>query len=138
MVHWVCSVHSVASVPPGLLCLTGITPWNDPTSSDIKATATDLARHLIPSLTNFALDPHVTFTTYVWQRVHFGIWRVGNRVFVVGVNLNSQVRSITLTQIPECKGYTESEVVYDGGASFELGNLALGELGSVGFILVVQ
>ena len=79
----------------------------------------------------------MTFTTYVWQRVHFGIWRVGNRVLIMGVNLNPQARWIPLAQLPECKAYTELKVVYNGGMSFELGNLVLWELGSVGFVVMV-
>lgn len=117
--------------------LPGITPWNDPTSGDIKAAATNLGQQLVPSLTSFALDPHVTFTTFVWQRVHFGVWKVDNRVLVVGVNLNPQVRWIPLAQLPECETHTEVEVVYDGGASIESGNLALWDLGSVGFVVTV-
>ena len=120
-----------------LLYLIGITPWNDPTSSDIKAAATDLGQQLIPRLTEYALDPHVTFITYIWQRIHFGIWRVGDRVLVVGVNLNPQARTVPLPQLPECKTHTELEVVYDGGVSVELGSLTLGELGSVGLVVTV-
>lgn len=55
----------------------------------------------------------------------------------MGVNLNIQARWIPLTQLPECKAHAELEVVYNGGASFESGNLALWDLGSVGFVLVV-
>jgi hypothetical protein len=81
--------------------LAGITPWNDPTSSDIKAAATTLGQQLIPSLTRFAPDPHVTFTTYVWRRIHFGKWRVDDQMLVVGVNLDPQVWRIPLVQLPE-------------------------------------
>jgi len=56
----------------------------------------------------------------------------------VGVNLNPQVRWIPLAQLPGWKAQAKLEVVYDGGASFELGNLALWDLGSVGFVVTVQ
>ena len=121
----------------GLPYLAGITPWNDPTSSDIKAAVTTLGQQLIPGLTSFALDPHTTFATYVWQRVHFGIWRAGDQTLIIGVNLNPQVWQIPLTQLPGWKAYTRLEVVYNGGASFESGNLALWDLGSVGFVVMM-
>ena len=125
--------------PPytGLLRLLGIVPWNDPTSGDIKAAATIVSQQLLPSLSSFALDPHVTFTTYVWQRVHFGIWKVGNQMLVVGVNLNPQVRLVPLTQLPGWKGSTTLEMVYSDSASFESGDLALSGLGSVGCTVTV-
>ena len=121
----------------GLPCFLGIIPWNDPTSSDIKTAATILGQQLIPSLSSFALDPDVTFSTYVWQRVHFGIWVVGRQSLVVGVNLDPHVRSIPLAQLPGWKAYTTLEMVYNNGASFESRNLALWELGSVGFIVTM-
>jgi len=74
---------------------------------------------------------------YVWQRVHFGIWRAGDRTLVVGVNLNPQVWRIPLAQLPGWKAYTRMEVVYNGGASFESGNLALWDLGSVAFVVTL-
>jgi len=137
MVHWVCSILSFIFIPPGLPYFLGIVPWNDPTSSDIKAAADTLSQQLIPSLTSFILNPHVTFATCVWQRVHFGIWRVGDHTLVVGVNLNPQVRWIPLSQLPGWKAYTKLEVVYNDGGSFESGNLSLWDLGSVGFIVTV-
>jgi len=91
--------------PPGLSHLSGIVPWNDPTSGEIKAAATTLGQRLVPSLSSFALDPDVTFTTYVWQRVHFGIWTVGFQTLIVGVNLNPQIRLIPVAQFPGWKGY---------------------------------
>ena len=120
---------------PGSPHFIGIIPWNDPTSSDIKAAAAALGQQLIPSLTKFALDPHVAFTTYVWQRVHFGVWRAGDQTLVVGVNLNPQVRWISLAQLPGWKAYTKLEVVYNDGASLESGCLVLWGLGSVGFVV---
>ena len=129
--------HSVHHRAPGLLYFTGIVPWNDPTSSDIKAAATFLRQQLIPTLASFVLDPHGTFATYVWQRVHFGIWRAGDQTLIIGVNLNPQVWWIPLSQLPGWEAYARLEVVYDGGASFELGNLSLLGLGSVGFVVTV-
>jgi hypothetical protein len=117
--------------------LAGITPWNDPTSSDIKAAATTLGQQLIPSLTRFALDPHVTFTTYVWQRVHFGMWRVDDQMLVVGVNLNPHVWRIPLAQLPGWNAYMKLEVVYNGGASFESADIVLWDLSSVGFVVTM-
>ena len=53
----------------------------------------------------------------------------------MGVNLNPQIRLIPVAQFPGWKGYKKLEVVYSDGASFELDNLALLGLGSVGFIV---
>ena len=45
------------------------------------------------------------------------------------------MRWVPLAQLPGWKGYTNLDVVYNGGASFGLGNLALWGLGSVGFVV---
>ena len=128
--------YSVQRHALGLPYFAGVIPWNEPTSSDIIAAATSLGQQLVPSLTNFALDPHVAFMTYIWQRSHFGIWRVGDQTLVVGVNLDRQVQTwMPLSQLLGWKSYAKLEVVYNGGASFGLGNLALWSLGSVGFVV---
>ena len=121
-----------------LPCFTGIVAWNAPTSSDIIDAATSIGQQLIPSLTNFTLNPRVKFATYVWQRVHFGIWRVDGHILVVGVNLNPHAQRTPLVQLPGWKSHTKMKVVYDdGGASFESGDLVLWGLGSVGLVVTV-
>ena len=77
----------------------------------------------------------MTFATYVLQRVHFGTWTVGHQTLVVAVNLNPWVRWIPLAEFPGWKACTKLEMVYSDTASFELENLVLGELGSVGFVM---
>jgi len=63
------------------------------------------------------------------------MWRVGGKTLVVGVNLNPQVQEVPLSQLSGWKEYAKLEVVYNDGGSFESGNLALQDLGSVGFVL---
>ena len=138
MVPWVCSIPSTACIPSDLPHPLGIVPWNDPTSSDIKAAATTLGQQLVPSLLKFALDPDVAFTTYVWERLHFGIWRIGHRALVVGINLNPRMQRISIAQLAGWKAYAGLEVVYSDGASFESGILALQDLGFVGFVVTVE
>jgi hypothetical protein len=47
------------------------------------------------------------------------------------------MQQIPLVRLPGWKASPELEVVYGDGASFESGNLALWELGSVGFVVTV-
>ena len=47
------------------------------------------------------------------------------------------MRQISLARLPGWNVFTKLEVMYSDGASFESGNLALGELGSVGFVVTV-
>ena len=62
-------VHHSSPIPDSR-GLPGIVSWNDPTSSDIKAAAAVVGQQLLPHLTSYALNPHVVFPTYVWQRIH--------------------------------------------------------------------
>lgn len=126
-------VHHSSPIPDSR-GLPGIVSWNDPTSSDIKAAAAAIGQQLLPDLTSYALNPHVVFTTYVWQRIHFGMWKVEYRTLVVGVNLDPQTREVSLEQLPGLEINEKLEVVYDGGASFKSGSLVLEGLGSVGFV----
>ena len=121
--------------PPCLRYFPGIVPWNDPTSGDIKAAATALSQQLVPTLTSFALDPQVVFTTYVWQRVHFGSWSVSGRTLVVGVNLDSQVQAIPLSQLPGWEEGAKLDVLYAIGTTVQLHHLIFEGLGVTGSVV---
>jgi hypothetical protein len=118
--------------------LSGIIPWNDPTSDDVKAAATVLSQNLVPTLTRFAFDPDMAFTTYIWERVHFGVWSVAHRTLHVGVNLDSQVRTIPFNQLPTWKEDAKLDVLYGVDTKFEPDYLLFEGLGATGFTLVVS
>ena len=135
MVHWVCFVPFDSSLPSGSWYSSGIIPWNDPTSGDIKTAATALSQQLVPSLTNFAFERDVVFTTYVLQRAHFGTWSVGDRTLIVGVNLDNHTWTVPLTQLPGWRENAKLDVLYDVGAAFESGQLVFEGLGATGFVV---
>ena len=137
MAHQVC-FHFVCFRTPGLQYTSGIVSWNDPTSVDIKAAATAIGQQLVLSLTSFALNPNMVFTTYIWHRVHFGTWSVGAQTLVIGVNLGNQVRTIPLTQLPRCEEDEQLDVLYNVGTTFESGNMVFEGLGAIGFKFVVS
>ncbi|TCD66256.1 hypothetical protein EIP91_001619 [Steccherinum ochraceum] len=80
--EWV--VQSALAINHGAL---GIVPWNDPTTDDMKASASALAK-AIPAMKSFILSPSATFERVVVNRVHVGIWTVGSQSLVLATNLN--------------------------------------------------
>jgi hypothetical protein len=83
----------------------GSVSWNDPTSSDIKASASLFASAL-PDLTPFLLSspltqPRVDFTHIVTpDRLDFGVWAdADGRTLVIGTNLNNATASISVSEV---------------------------------------
>ena len=58
--NWV--VQSIIGINQGTL---GVVPWDDPTTPDIKSSASALAMSLLPDITPCLFNPASVHTTYV-------------------------------------------------------------------------
>lgn len=88
-------VESVLGINHGAL---GVVSWDDPTTDDIKASASTLALSM-PKMTPFILSPKASFRQITINRVDFGLWTVGSKTLVLGANMNNASTNITLSQL---------------------------------------
>ncbi|KAF8064328.1 hypothetical protein FPV67DRAFT_215032 [Lyophyllum atratum] len=103
-------VESILGINHGGL---GVVSWDDPTSPDIKSSASLLALSL-PKMTRFILSPAASFRQVTVNRVDIGLWTVGSETLVLASNMNYAAVTIRLTDISlKSKGI---EQVLDSGA----------------------
>ncbi|KAM6493141.1 hypothetical protein JOM56_011275 [Amanita muscaria] len=88
-------VQSVLAINHGAF---GVVSWNDPTTFEIKAYASLLAKSL-KDMTRFIFDPSATFRHVSVLRVDVGLWTVGLETLVLATNLNYEPRKMTLEDL---------------------------------------
>lgn len=122
-------VQSIVGINHGGL---GVIPWDDPTSSDIKASASTLALAL-PKMTPFILNPSATFRqTLTSDLVDIGLWTVGSQTLVLLTNTKYQATTVELGSLGLKGSVTQ---VLDSGAELIEGGISLTSVGSGGFIV---
>ena len=119
--------------------------WSDPTSPDIKASASLFASAL-PDLTPFLLSspltqPRVNFTHVITpDRLDFGVWAdAGGRTLVIGANLNNATASISVNEVVSAANLSvvalgSPRVVLNGGSSIDDLQIGFNGLGSGAWI----
>jgi len=104
-------VESILGINHGGL---GVVSWDDPTSADIKASASLLALSL-PKMTPFILNANASFRQVTVNRVDVGLWTVGSETLVLASNMNYATTTVHLTDLGlKSKGTTQ---VLDSGAA---------------------
>ncbi|THH33377.1 hypothetical protein EUX98_g816 [Antrodiella citrinella] len=111
----------------------GIIPWNDPTTDDIKASATALAK-AIPAMKAFILNPAATFQRVISGRVDVGVWVVGRQTLVLATNLNYFATSFALASVQGLWVGESVSQVFDGGAQVAGKEIQLQSVGTGAFI----
>ena len=118
----------------------GDVAWNDPTTADIKASASALAQSLA-TMKDYILSPKATFRGFVSDRVDVGLWTVGTRTLVLATNLNYAQAKVDLSRIPEVgralavKARLRAKQTLDSGAWLEGHVVTLESVGTGGFVL---
>ncbi|KAK0477002.1 hypothetical protein IW261DRAFT_300149 [Armillaria novae-zelandiae] len=125
-------VQSIVGINHGAL---GVVSWDDPTSADIKASASALALSL-PKITPFILNPKAKFQQVTTSDfIDVGLWTVGKETLVLATNLDYEEKVLFLAQV----GIAEevAEQVFDSGAQVYVGgfSVTLEPVGSAGFIV---
>ncbi|KAK0189405.1 hypothetical protein F5146DRAFT_1050825 [Armillaria mellea] len=125
-------VQSIVGINHGAL---GVVSWDDPTSADIKASASALALSL-PKITPFILNPKAKFQQVTTSDfIDVGLWTVGKETLVLATNLDYEEKVLFLAQV----GIAEevAEQVFDSGAQVYVGGFSviLEPVGSAGFIV---
>ncbi|EKM52442.1 uncharacterized protein PHACADRAFT_126254 [Phanerochaete carnosa HHB-10118-sp] len=111
----------------------GVVAWNDPTTPEIKASASALALAL-PTMQDFILSPSASFAHVSSGQVDVGVWTVGARSLVLATNLNYAEATLPLASVPGVEGKSVQQV-FDSGASFAGGKFVFESTGTGGFIV---
>ncbi|CAA7262238.1 unnamed protein product [Cyclocybe aegerita] len=126
-------VQSILGINHGTL---GVVSWNDPTTPDIKASASKLAL-VLPQLNPFILNPRATFRHITVNRVDFGIWHVGTDALVLGTNINYSTAVIRMRDLGLPLSQVSVAQVLDTGASVDpaRGHFIFQAVGSGAFVI---
>ncbi|KAF8986820.1 hypothetical protein BDQ17DRAFT_1548363 [Cyathus striatus] len=126
-------VESVVGINHGGL---GVVSWDDPTSADIKASASGLALAL-PKMNPFILNPSATFKQVTTGGVDFGLWTVGSNTLVLGSNIEYVSATIRLQDIGFSATIPKITQVFNSGSQVDpvTFHLSFESVGSGGFIV---
>ncbi|KAF8970629.1 hypothetical protein BDZ97DRAFT_54254 [Flammula alnicola] len=108
-------VQSVLGINHGGL---GVVSWDDPTTPDIKASASLLALSL-PKMNPFILNPSATFRQVTINRVDIGLWKVGAETLVLATNMNYFSVSISIRDLGLPSPGISVTQVLDSGAQID-------------------
>ncbi|KAL0952639.1 hypothetical protein HGRIS_006885 [Hohenbuehelia grisea] len=131
------NIQSVLGINHGA---TGVVSWDDPTTPDIKASASTLAKAL-PSMVPFIFNPSATFARTTFGRVDIGVWllnkagftaadlddsgnsgdtAVPSQALILTTNLNNDQATIQITALPllgiAADGTFSLQQIWDSGA----------------------
>lgn len=109
----------------------GVVAWNDPTTPDIKSSASSLAKAL-PTMKEFILSPEATFQRVISNRIDIGLWTVGSKTLLLATNLNYKQATFTLDSV---HAGTHVQQVFDSGLDVRGKELVFESVGSGAIIL---
>ncbi|KAJ7198589.1 hypothetical protein GGX14DRAFT_469929 [Mycena pura] len=116
----------------------GVVSWDDPTTADIKASASSLAHALAGSMNAFILSPAASIRQITLPNgVDVGLWTVGSATLVVATNINNQAMSLSLAQLQLAGGPGTVKQVFNSGSSVSSDGRTLhfDKIGSGAFIV---
>jgi hypothetical protein len=109
----------------------GVVAWNDPTTADIKASASALAKAL-PTMKEYILNPAATFSRAKINRIDVGLWTVGKNTLALATNLNYAQETLNLNSLHAGTGVKQ---VFDSGSKANGRTVVFESVGSGAFIL---
>lgn len=112
----------------------GVVSWDDPTTADIKASASLLARSL-SKMTPYITNPNASFRQITLRRIDVGLWSVDRETLILASNMNDKNATILFQDL----GLEPSKIVQllDSGsaASRDKSGLSFESVGSGAFIV---
>ncbi|TBU60013.1 hypothetical protein BD310DRAFT_947601 [Dichomitus squalens] len=126
-------VQSVLAINHGAL---GVVSWDAPTTDDVTASASVLAKSLA-TMKEFILSPQATFAHVVSDRVDVGLWTVGARTLVLATNLNYEAKVFDMRSVKglAAKTLLGTKQVLDSGAEVQGHIISLESVGTGGFVV---
>lgn len=111
----------------------GIVPWDDPTSADIKSSASAFAMSL-PKITPYLFNPASVRTTYVVGGASVATWKAGTQTLVLATNTNYVNQTVNWEALG-LEGVGATTVFVSGVAEMVQGGFTLGPVGSGAFVV---
>lgn len=125
--EWV--VQSVLAINHGAV---GIVPWVDPTTLDIKSSASNFAQSL-PEINSFLFNPNATFSQLVSNRIDVGLWMVGSQTLLLATNMNYNVATLDLGTV-QVSG-KKVQQIFNSGSALNGTGITFQSVGSGAFVL---
>ncbi|EKM76186.1 hypothetical protein AGABI1DRAFT_108939 [Agaricus bisporus var. burnettii JB137-S8] len=111
-------IESVVGINHGGL---GVVSWDDPTSDDIKSSASKLALAM-PKMTPFILSVNASFRQITLDQVDIGLWTVDGQTLVLGANMDNSPSTVDFSQLglPNVGSSDGVNQVLDSGATADV------------------
>lgn len=99
----------------------GVVSWDDPTSDDIKSSASKLALAM-PKMTPFILSVNASFRQITLDQVDIGLWTVDGQTLVLGANMDNSPSTVDFSQLglPNVGSSDGVNQVLDSGATADV------------------
>ncbi|KAG6853847.1 hypothetical protein C0991_000841 [Blastosporella zonata] len=88
-------VQSILGINHGGL---GVVSWDDPTTFDIKSSASLLAIAL-SKMTPYITNPSASFRQVTVNRIDVGLWTVGKETLLLATNMNYETRALSFSAL---------------------------------------
>ncbi|KAF8128018.1 hypothetical protein EV363DRAFT_1512354 [Boletus edulis] len=126
--EWV--VQSIMGINQGAL---GVVPWNDPTSPNIKSSASAFAMSL-PKITPYLFNPKSVRTAYVVGGALVATWKGEAQTLVLATNTNYVKQAINWKAL-DLEGVNVMTVFTSGDVETVSDGFTLGPVGSAAFVI---
>jgi len=110
----------------------GVVPWIDPTTPDIKSSASKFAQSL-PTVSGFLFNPNATISQLMANRIDVGIWTAGSQTLLLATNLNYNDTVLDLGVIPV--SWKNIQQIFNSGSSVDGTSITFQSVGSGAFVL---
>jgi len=126
--EWV--VQSIMGINQGAL---GVVPWSDPTTPDIKSSASAFAMSL-PKITEYLFSPKSVRTAYVVGGASVATWKGEAQILVLATNTNYVKQAISWKAL-DLKGANVMKMFASGDVETVSDGFTLGPVGSAAFMV---
>lgn len=109
----------------------GVISWNDPTTPEIKAASSALAKALL-SLTSFLFSHTAVFTSFYQAGTDLGVWKDGSRTLIIATNLQYTAISIDTSTLGLSIGSSVTPMLNSGATIQRIGGKSILSFESVG------
>ncbi|VDB87163.1 unnamed protein product [Peniophora sp. CBMAI 1063] len=118
----------------------GVVSWNDPTTPDIKASSSALAKALPAMVPDFILSPKSTYTHVITDdRLDLGVWtrEDTSSALVLAANLDYFNASVSFDTVFGNATVEGTKTVFDGGATADGESITFGSVASGAWIFTL-
>jgi hypothetical protein len=86
-------------------------------------------------MTPFIFNPKATFSNLTSNRIDVGLWTVGSQTLLLAANLNYDVATLDLSDLPPSIEGKHATQVFNGGAKVNVKGITFQSTGTGAFVL---